>query len=201
MCLSKGAPWSSATIICKSPPSAILCSGILLIYLVNSVRGLMMNLRRHTGVAVAALGVAAVSMPASAGTAPGHVAADAAVATLPGNVEYREITAIGMSEAKSAVVTETPVVIPSGSVGQRLFNAQCIACHGVDARGVDGLGASLVDSDFVASSSRDDLIAFLKVGRMPNDPASVTGLVMPGFAWIAAPDLAALAGYVKKIAE
>ena len=161
----------------------------------------MMNLRRHTGVAVAALGIASVSMPASAVTAPGHVDADAAVATLPGNIEYPAITAFDVSEGKSTVVTEKPVVRPSGSVGQQLFNAQCIACHGVDARGVDGLGVSLVDSDFVASSSQDDLIAFLKVGRMANDPATVTGLVMPGFAWIAAPDLAALAGQVKRIAE
>ena len=37
--------------------------------------------------------------------------------------------------------------------------ANCIACHGVHARGVDGLGISLVDSEFAGSATPEDLAA------------------------------------------
>lgn len=85
--------------------------------------------------------------------------------------------------------------------GQQLFNAQCIACHGVDAGGIDSLGVGLIDSEFVTASSQEELIEFLKVGRMPTDPESVTGLVMPGFPWMAETELAALAKYLQGISE
>ncbi len=120
----------------------------------------MMNLRRHTCLAIGAFGAAAVS-----------------------------------------VVAYAVPAVASATGGQQLFNAQCIACHGVDARGVEGLGVTLVDSGFVALSSQRELIEFLKVGRMSTDPATVTGLVMPGFAWMADADLAALAQRLQSIAE
>jgi hypothetical protein len=123
--IEQGGMWSPETIIFILHLSAILCTGILVICLMNPVPGLVMNLRRHSGLAIGALGVAAVSMAAYAVTAPG----------------------------------------------------------------------------FVASSSPEELAAFLKVGRMPNDAATITGMVMPGFAWIAEQDLAALAAHVKGIAE
>jgi hypothetical protein len=36
---------------------------------------------------------------------------------------------------------------------------------------------------------------------MPGDPETVTGLVMPGFAWMAETDLASLAQHLHSIAE
>lgn len=157
-------------------------------------------MRRKSGLAIGALG-AAVSMAAYAVTAPGYVDVDAAVATLPSEVEHPAVAAFGMTARKATVVIEKPVALESGTGGQQLFEAQCIACHGVDARGVDGLGISLVDSGLVAVSSEEDLVAFLKVGRMLTDPANVTGAVMPGFAWLAEQDLVALAGHLKSIVE
>jgi hypothetical protein len=59
------------------------------------------------------------------------------------------------------------------------------ACHGVHAGGVEGLGISLVDSEFAGSATPEDLTEFLKVGRRPNDPASITGRPMPVFNSIA----------------
>ena len=140
-------------------------------------------------------------MAAHAATAPGDVPVEAAVATLSGNLDYPAVTAVGMAERGATLVEEQPVSRPSGSTGQQMFDVQCITCHGTDARGVEGLGVSLADSRFVRSATQDELIAFLRVGRMPNDPATVTGMVMPGFAWIAEQDLVALAGYIKNIAE
>jgi len=67
--------------------------------------------------------------------------------------------------------------------------ANCIACHGAD-----GLGISLVDSEFAGSATPEELTEFLKVGRRPNDPASITGRPMPAFNSIAEEDLGAVAG-------
>ena len=39
---------------------------------------------------------------------------------------------------------------------------------------------------------------FLKVGRLPNDPASVSGRPMPGFAYVDEAELAAIADYLKQ---
>ena len=72
--------------------------------------------------------------------------------------------------------------------------ANCIACHGVHARGVDGLGISLVDSEFAGSATPEDLTEFRRAGRRPNDPASIMGRPMPAFNSIAEEDLAAVAG-------
>jgi mono/diheme cytochrome c family protein len=197
----QGGMWSPETLIFILHLSAILCTGILITCLVNSLPGLVMKLRRQSGLAIVALGAAAVSMAAYAVMAPGYVDVDAAVASLPSDVEYSAVAAFGMMERQRQQIIQQPVSAASGVGGKSFFDAQCIACHGVDARGIEGLGVSLVDSGFVASSSREKLIEFLKLGRMPNDPATVTGLVMPGFAWIAEEDLAALAGYVKAIAQ
>ena len=41
-----------------------------------------------------------------------------------------------------------------------LYGTHCVACHGADAKGVQGLGLNLVESQLVASSSADDLAAF-----------------------------------------
>ena len=67
-----------------------------------------------------------------------------------------------------------------------LFLRYCATCHGVDARGVEGLGVNLVESSYVASSSSAELVEFLRAGRLPNDPASITRLPMPGFAHLEA---------------
>lgn len=82
-----------------------------------------------------------------------------------------------------------------------IYNIHCIACHGADAQGVQGLGLSLVDSQLVAVSSEAELTAFLKVGRMPDSPDSVSGVPMPAFAWIGDEGLADVTGYLKSLNE
>jgi len=81
--------------------------------------------------------------------------------------------------------------------GSPLFDQYCMACHGPDARGVDGLGVDLVRSTFVSGSSSAVLVEFLKEGRLPDDPASVTGRPMPGFSWVTDGELQAIAEYLK----
>jgi mono/diheme cytochrome c family protein len=81
--------------------------------------------------------------------------------------------------------------------GNEKFALNCLACHGAGLEGVEGLGVSLVDSAFVGRQSVPELVAFLKVGRMPGDPGSVAGRPMPGFGWLPEADLAEIAAYVK----
>ncbi len=79
------------------------------------------------------------------------------------------------------------------------YAAQCTACHGADAKGIEGLGLDLTASALVSESSEADLVEFLKIGRLPTDPASVTGIPMPGFAWMEAGDLTEIAVYLKTL--
>lgn len=80
-----------------------------------------------------------------------------------------------------------------------LYGTHCVACHGMDAGGVEGLGLSLVDSQLVASSDELALAEFLKVGRLPDSPDSVTGVPMPAFAWMNDEQLAEITGYLKSL--
>ena len=41
--------------------------------------------------------------------------------------------------------------------GEKLFTATCVTCHGPDARGVKGLGKSLVDSTWLKKASDTDV--------------------------------------------
>ncbi len=68
-------------------------------------------------------------------------------------------------------------------------------------KGVEGLGLNLVESELVAGSSPDELIAFFQAGRQPGSPDSVTGVPMPAFAWMEAADLAEIAGYLKSLQQ
>ena len=63
--------------------------------------------------------------------------------------------------------------------GKQWFSMSCIACHGDHGQGIPKLGASLRDSKFVASHTDDELVAFIKKGRLPGDPNSVIQGIMP----------------------
>lgn len=55
----------------------------------------------------------------------------------------------------------------------------CAMCHGPQGQGVGSLGNSLVDTKFMRTTSDEEMTEFLKVGRLPNDPANTTGMLMP----------------------
>ncbi|MFZ2881068.1 MAG: cytochrome c, partial [Phototrophicaceae bacterium] len=55
----------------------------------------------------------------------------------------------------------------------------CAACHGMDGHGVPNLGKDLVNSEFVAGLTDQELLDFIKVGRPIWDPANTTGVDMP----------------------
>jgi mono/diheme cytochrome c family protein len=63
--------------------------------------------------------------------------------------------------------------------GSKLFAGSCSACHGKDARGVQGSGKTLVNNPFCDNLDDEELLAFIKRGRDPGDPANTTGVGMP----------------------
>lgn len=63
--------------------------------------------------------------------------------------------------------------------GAKLYATTCIACHGADARGLKGNGKDLTASEFAKKLDDDALLAFIKKGRDPSDPANTTGVGMP----------------------
>ncbi len=85
----------------------------------------------------------------------------------------------------------------AGPDGESLYTQNCLACHGADLEGVDGLGVSLAGSPFVGGLTLAELVAFLEVGRMPGDPATVSNGAMPGFDWLPPEELEAIAAFVK----
>lgn len=65
------------------------------------------------------------------------------------------------------------------AAGEEAYRSTCAACHGADAKGIDGLGKDLHSNAFVIENSDGELVAFLKVGRPASDPDNETGVDMP----------------------
>lgn len=144
------------------------------------------------------VGAERLCMLGAAMTAPGYVDVEAAVASLPAALVTEPVAPFGMA-SRAAVVVAAPRVAAVDAGGNNLYNTQCIACHGPAGSGVQGLGVPLVGSEFVSTRSTDELVAFLKAGRMPGDPDNVSNRPMPGFAWVSDAELAAVADYLKEL--
>lgn len=65
------------------------------------------------------------------------------------------------------------------AVGKTAFAQTCSACHGPTGEGLPNLGKNLTTSEFVKGQTDDQLIGFIKVGRLPTDPLNTTGIAMP----------------------
>lgn len=83
--------------------------------------------------------------------------------------------------AEAAGAEAQPVAAAAGDAanGQKIYAQLCIACHGPEGKGVQGLGKDLTTSTFVGEKTDVELIDFIKVGRDPSDPLNTTGVAMP----------------------
>ena len=63
--------------------------------------------------------------------------------------------------------------------GEEKYNEVCIACHGPEGEGIDGLGKPFQTSEFVRTHSDQELLDFIKQGRPISDPENTTGVDMP----------------------
>ena len=82
-----------------------------------------------------------------------------------------------------AAIAEEPAaeVLPAGDVakGKATYEMLCIACHGPDGIGVEGLGKPFTTSEFLTEVSDAEFVEFIKTGRDISDPANTTGIAMP----------------------
>ncbi len=74
-----------------------------------------------------------------------------------------------------------PDVVATGDAdtGRIHWMATCRSCHGLAGEGIPGQGKDIRGSDFFETNTDNQLIAFIKIGRMPFDPLNITGIQMP----------------------
>lgn len=114
-------------------------------------------------------------VPTAVAVAPVEVTAEAAPVV---EGEATADAAAAGAETSAVAVSYDPQAV---SLGSTLFMANCSACHGMNALGVQGLGKNLLDSEFMDSLTDDELIVFIQTGRQPFDPANTTGVAMPAY--------------------
>ncbi len=88
----------------------------------------------------------------------------------------------GGSEESSSTTTSSPQIDNDAlarAKGKAIFKKTCVACHGENGEGIENLGKDWTQSDFIATSSDEELVEFLKVGRTLDDPKSAGNAIMP----------------------
>jgi disulfide bond formation protein DsbB len=108
------------------------------------------------------------STPSAAGGAP--------TTTTTGGNGSTILTATSLPEQYGVSDEEWAEYVASGT---KLYGTTCVACHGVGAVGVPGLGKALADNAFVQGQDDDALLEFIQKGRDPSDPLNTTGIGMP----------------------
>lgn len=110
--------------------------------------------------------------------------------------------------AVAAAPTEAPAMahdMGAGDpvvLGEQIYQRTCTACHGFDAKGIQGLGKTLVGSVFIDGLTDDELAAFIAQGRDVTDPQNTTGVAMPprgGNPALTDEDLAHVVAYIRSL--
>ena len=84
--------------------------------------------------------------------------------------------------------------------GRRLDMSTCMGCHGADGEGIGGVAPALRGSRFVTEASLEQVLAVIRDGRQPDDPASVMNALMPargGNPFLSETDVADIAAHVR----
>jgi disulfide bond formation protein DsbB len=88
------------------------------------------------------------------------------------------------------------------AAGKIAYESTCIACHGVDAKGMPNLGKDLTISQFVKDKTNAEMVEFLKAGRPAGDPLNTVGVDMPprgGNPALTDEDLLNIVAYVRQL--
>ncbi|MBL8118081.1 MAG: c-type cytochrome [Anaerolineae bacterium] len=86
--------------------------------------------------------------------------------------------------------------------GDTIYQTTCAACHGFNAKGIPGLGKTLIDSEFVNGMTDEELVAFIIEGRQVTDPLNTTGVAMPargGNAGLKDEDIHNVVAYIRNL--
>ncbi len=78
----------------------------------------------------------------------------------------------------TTTITEAPTASGDSANGEALYNGNCVACHGPNGQGIEGLGKAFGGSEFINSSSDEEMLAFLIEGRPSDHPDNTTGIAM-----------------------
>lgn len=110
----------------------------------------------------------------------------------------------GPLDAAGAPVAPPVLKVKAGdsAKGRELFRTTCAACHGLRGAGIPGQGKDMRGSEFIGKLDDAGLLAFLQRGRMPNDPSSTTGRMMPprgGSSLMTDDNLLDIIAYVREI--
>lgn len=133
---------------------------------------------------------AAQTDTSAADSAPGDTAAEVESTPVPAEAEAsppptEEDTAVTQAEPTEAQPVEAVTVAAAHydpaqvEEGQRIYMANCFACHGMDARGIPGLGKDLIVSEFMDGLTDEELVNFVIAGRQPWEEGNTTGVSMP----------------------
>lgn len=107
-----------------------------------------------------------------------------------------------------AAPTPTPKYPPANvqpgdaTKGKAKFEATCSPCHGMDAKGIAGLGKDLTTSEFAKSLPDANLVTFITQGRDTTHPDNTTGVAMPprgGNPTLSDQDLADIVAYIRTL--
>lgn len=95
--------------------------------------------------------------------------------------DWRAKEDVRLAAIEAAQAYERLVAAPAAGVlelaeavhGRDLFVSACVVCHGANGTGVSGLGRNLVESDFVAAETDEQLLRFLVTGRPDARPVGM----------------------------
>ncbi|MHC4428040.1 MAG: cytochrome c oxidase subunit 3 [Planctomycetota bacterium] len=108
----------------------------------------------------------------------------------------------GVGLPTETVADATGAAGASGESGKSMWMATCRSCHGPGGEGIPGQGKDIRGSEFIAGMTDQELVEFIKVGRMPFDPLNTTGIQMPprgGNPLLSDADLLVIVGHLRTI--
>ena len=103
---------------------------------------------------------------------------------------------------ETAAADAAGAAVASGASGKSMWMATCRSCHGPGGEGMPGQGKDIRGSEFIAGKTDQELVEFIKVGRMPFDPLNTTGIQMPprgGNPLLSDADLMVIVGHLRTI--
>ena len=176
-----GGIWSPELLIFILRVTALACTAILGLSLLNSLPRLRLSWRRQLGAGALLAGSALVGSFALGARMPGGVGSTAGGDGQGGRSPPAAVAPFGMASRSAVSVAEPAVAMTAGGGA---FSQYCAGCHGAQAQGLPGLGVDLRTSAFVRGRDAGGLKAFLRVGRESASPDSRTGRAMPAFGWL-----------------
>lgn len=104
---------------------------------------------------------------------------------------------VGLLAGCSGDNSSAPPSLADPSTGARLYEANCIACHQPDARGIPGVYPSLVGSRVVLGDPQELALWVIQGKRPASLPPGRYPTVMAQFAWMKPAPAAALFTYLR----